>query len=123
VAPGAYRLTHTGGTNPGFRTPRLVDLTGVEVVFAVQTNNSVTLTATSGSPFSNILDGDEVFIPGMMTGDGSTPFSPLNQGRWSVLAASPSVLVLARPPTMGFQGIDQTVTGTSPSEFTAFSAT
>lgn len=117
-----YRLTYESNQHPNFRTPRSVDLTGVEVVFEVQNNNVMALTATSGTPFADVQDSDEIFIPGMMTGDGSTPFSPLNQGRWVVLAAAPDALVLARPQSMDFQGIDQTVTATSPSEFLAFSA-
>lgn len=117
-----YRLSHEANQPPNFRTPRSVDLTGVEVVFEVQRNNVTTLTATAGAPFSDIQDFDEVFIPGMMTGDGSTPFSPLNQGRWVVLASAPDALVLARPQSMDFQGIDQTLTPGSASEFLAFSA-
>ena len=123
LSPGTYRLTSTAGTPADFRTPRAVDLTGIEVVFSVQNNNSVTLTASSGTPFGTIQAGDEVFIPGMMTGDGSTPFSPLNQGRWIVLAQAPGALVLAREASVTFQATNQTVTPTSPAEFRAFSST
>ena len=115
-----YRLASTGGTAPGFRTARAVTLNTIGVVVTVNANLSVSLTAQSGSPFSAIAGGDQVFIPGLSTGDPAGPFSSLNEGWWTVLTASSTILVLTRG-TGAFSATSETVTPTDDVSFFAFS--
>jgi hypothetical protein len=115
-----YRLATTGGAAPGFRTARAVSLNGIAVALVVNQNLSVTATAQSGSPFSAVQAGDVVFIPGLSTGDPAGPFNSLNEGWWTVLTASSTVLVLTRG-SGPFSAQTETVTPTDDVSFFAFS--
>jgi len=118
-----YRITNTGGTAPGFRTDRALAVTGISLAVVVQTNLSVTVTAGSGTPFGAVQVGDIVFIPGLSTGDSASPFNSLNEGYWTTLSASTTVLTLARPAGDIFSGFSEAVTPASNAQFQAFSAT
>jgi len=120
LSASRYRLAATGGTAPGFRTARAVTLNTIAVVVTVNANLSVSFTAQSGTPFSAILAGDQVFVPGLSTGDPAGPFSSLNEGWWTVLTASSTVLVLTRG-TGAFSATSETVTPSDDVSFFAFS--
>lgn len=117
-----YRLAVTGGTAAGFRTARSVSVNNVAIALVVNQNLSVTATAQTGTPFSAIQAGDTVFIPGLSTGDPASPFNSLNEGWWTVLTASSTVLVLARVSGAPFSGISETVTPSDDVSFFAFSS-
>lgn len=121
-----YRITWTGaGAAPAFRTDRSVDLTGVTLTLVANPNLSLTVTADTGTPFSSVVAGDVVFIPGVSSGDPAGPFNDLNVGFWTVLAASGTVLTLARDPNLYpvFSGTSETVgPGITAEEFVAFTA-
>lgn len=121
--PSRYRFTWSGGANPGLRSDRALVIAGIALAFVVNANNTVNVTAGSGAPFGAVVGGDIVFIPGPTTGDGSSPFSVLNQGFWQVLAVNSStVLVLARPAGTSFDAVAETVTPTANTQFQAYSA-
>lgn len=124
LAPDRYRITFTGGTNPGFRTDRGLDLTGIALTLTEQANGSLLVAAGAGTPFVSLQAGDEAFIPGLMTGDPSSPFNALNQGRWSVLGvgAAGANVTLVRPNGTEFQGISENVTPTAAGQLLGYSA-
>lgn len=117
-----YRLTHSGGTAPGFRTDRGLNLTGIALTLTANANGSLTVLATTGTPFTGVQVGDEVMIPGVLTGDADGPFNPINEGLWSVLGASGTSLTLVRPAGTDFQGMSQSATPSAASQFLAYSA-
>lgn len=118
-----YRITHTAGTNPGIRTGRALTLTGIAVTFTVNSNATLTVTIPAGPDFTSVVVGDRVFIPHTTTGDTANVISVLNAGNWEVLGkASSTNITLVRPAGQDFEGITQTVTLTSNSQFRAFSA-
>jgi len=122
VDPTIYRMTWTGaGAAPVFRTARAVDTTGILLTLEAQTNSTLKVTAGSGTPFSAVQVGDVVFVPGASTGDPASPFNALNEGYWTVLSATSTILVLARDPSAVFNGASETVTPAAASEFQAFS--
>lgn len=121
VDANRYRITWTGGTDPGFRTDRALDLSTVALTLTVNANQSVTVTGGTGH-FSGVSIGDVVFIPGVSSGDAASPFSPLNEGYWTALAADANSLTLARMPGETFEGASETVTPSTASQLQAFSA-
>lgn len=122
IDPTVYRLTWTGvGAAPAFRVDRAVDTTGILLTLEVQTNSTLKVTAGSGTPFSAVLVGDVVFVPGASTGDPAGPFSALNEGYWTVLSATSTVLVLSRDPSAVFSGASEAVTPAAAYDFQAFS--
>lgn len=123
LSPDTYRLTHVGGTAPAFRVARSLNLTAIALTLTAQTNGSLLVAAASGTPFTVLQVGDEVFIPGMLTGDGSTPFNGINQGLWVVLGQNGNSVTLARQAGQCFQGLSEVVTPTAAGQFTAFGAT
>lgn len=117
-----YRLTHTGGTAPGFRTGRGLTLSGVAITFTVNSNSTVTVTVPAGPDFTALQVGDEVFVPHTTTGDSANVLSVLNAGYWQVLGKSSTTnITLIRLAGQDFQGISQTVTLTSNSQFRGYS--
>lgn len=117
-----YRISHTSGTAPGFRTGRGLTLNGVAVTFTVNANQTVTVTVPSGPDFTAVQVGDEVFIPHTTTGDTANVISVLNAGFWSVLGkASSTNITLVRSSGATFEAVTQTVTLTANSQFRAFS--
>ncbi len=122
IEESRYRISWTSGANPVFRTNRSVNLTGISTAVAIQANGVVTVTAGSGTPFSSVIVGDQVFIPGTTTGDGSTVFSVLNQGQWTVIGATSTALSLTRPTGTEFQASGETVTPTAIGQFVAYSS-
>lgn len=122
--PSRYRFTATGGTAPVFRTDRNLTLTGVAVTMTLNANATVTASATIGNPFVTALVGDTVLITGVNTGDATGVFNLLNQGYWNIIGVTSAVnITLARPAGILFTGTTETVTPTSNTNFTAFSAT
>lgn len=117
-----YRMTWTDGTAPGFRTDRNLDASSVELTLTLNSNLSVTVTG-SGSVFAAVQVGDVVFVPGLSTGDSASPFSPLNEGLWTVLSNGADSITIARAQGETFQGASEVVTPSSASQFQAFSAT
>lgn len=117
-----YRFTWSGGARPGFRTDRNIDLSTQSVTIGVNTNETITMTATAGS-FSAVQVADEVMIPGLTTGDPAGPFSEANVGRWIVLAKNggASVLQMSRPTGTSFSAQGQTVTVASAAQVVAMS--
>jgi len=120
LSASRYRIFATGGTAPGFRTARAVTLNSIAVIVTVAANLTVSVAAQSGTPFSAIVAGDQVFVPGLSTGDPAGPFNSLNEGWWTVLTASSTVLVLTRG-TGAFSATSETVTPTDDVSFFAFS--
>lgn len=118
-----YRFTHRAGTAPGLRTDRGLDLTGISLVVTAQRNGSLLVEALSGTPFADLQAGDEVFIPGMTTGDVAGPFSVMNEGRWSVLGQDGSSVTLVRVGADEL-GVSESanVTPSAPEQFFAYSA-
>lgn len=123
LASDRYRITHTGGTAPAFRTNRSLACSGIVLTLVVNSNLSVTITAGSGTPFSSVVAGDTVFIPGVSTGDTASPFNSLNEGYLVCLAATSTVLSLARFADSGvFSGISEIVTPSTNDQIQAFTA-
>lgn len=121
-----YRMRWTEtGTSPGFRTARdvsgMVDAEGLDAVLTLLSGNVVTVTSEGGSVFGDVEIGDVVYIPGQSTGDTSL-FDTLNEGEWTVLAASATQLTLTRPSGVDFTGATETVEITDADQFQVFSA-
>lgn len=123
--PTRYRVAWTGGTNPGFRTDRGLDLHTIVLTLTALSNLSLTVVAGTGTPFAAVQVGDTAFIPGVTTGDPAGPFNPLNEGYWSVLSVggSGASVTMARAPGSIFSGYSEVVTPSVATQFQAFSAT
>lgn len=118
-----YRITHTGGTNPTFRTGRNLTLNTCVLTFDVQANNMVNLSVTGGSDFTNMVAGDYLFLPGVATGDSANDVNTLNIGYWLVVAKSDNThLVITRPSGVDFEGVSELATITSNSHVVGFSS-
>lgn len=122
IDPTRYRITYLSGTAPVFRTARAVDLSATTLTLVVNQNLTMTATAGAGTPFSAVVVGDTVFIPGVSTGDVSGSFDTLNEGLWIVLSRSNTALVLVRPSGSVFSGIGEVVTNPATTKFLAYSA-
>lgn len=120
LGPDRYRLVHTGGTAPAFRTARTVPVATVALALTALANGTLTVSAASGTPFATVQVGDEVFVPGVTTGDPATVFSVLNEGTWFVAGSTPTLLTLARQGD--FQGVTETRTPASNTQFQIFSS-
>lgn len=120
--PTTYRLLSTGGTVPGFRTTRTVPVAAVALTLTVGANLAMTVTAATGTPFSTVQIGDTVLIPGVETGDPTSPFNSLNGGLWFVLTTSNTIITLSRDPSQVFSGISEVVTPASNSQFLVYSS-
>lgn len=120
LSPSRYRLSWVGGKDPVFRTARSLSLAG-NITFTVKANQTVVVTHASGSVFGNVQVGDDIFIPGVSTGDTAL-FSPLNEGHWVVLDSTATQLTLVRETGAVFEGYTQTVTLTTNNQFLAFSS-
>lgn len=119
----SYRITHTSGTNPVFRTGRNLTLNACTVTFAIQPNNIVTLSVPGLSPsdFTNVQANDIIFVPSITTGDSANVINTLNSGYWQVLSkTNAQTLSIARPTGTVFEGVSETVTLTSNSQMRAF---
>lgn len=122
LSSSRYRLSWDGvGTAPAFRTDRGLALSGTTVGIVVNPNATVTATSLTGG-FAGVLAGDALFIPGPTTGDSATPFSPLNEGLWTVMTASSTDLVMRRPTGTDFVGVAESVSVLSDLSMQAFSA-
>jgi hypothetical protein len=120
--PSRYRLTWTGvGADPGFRTARTVVSSPGNLLFALQANQTVKVTSSLGAIFGAVVVGDNVMVPGVVTGDPAV-FDPLNEGLWEVLAKTSTELTLRRPADATFSGVTETVAVTSDDQFLAYSA-
>lgn len=118
-----YRVSHTAGTAPGLRTPRNLTPNGMELVFAVNANATVTL--TSDAPlFGAVQPGDGVFIPHTTTGDVANVISAVNAGYWQALAVTSSQnITLVRLAGEDFSAVAETVTLTADSQLRAYGPT
>jgi hypothetical protein len=123
LANDRYRVTHTIGTAPAFKTTRSLACSGIVLTLVLNPNLSLTLIAGSGTPFSTTVAGDTIFIPGVSTGDSVSPFNSLNEGYWVVLSSTLTQLSLARFADSGvFSGTSETVTPSDNSQIQAFSS-
>lgn len=120
-----YRLSWATGTKPGFRTDVGLDLTGVAVTFAVQTNQTVVVSILAElTNFAAVTPTDIVYIPGVTTGDPAGPFNVANTGYWVVLSRPDShTLVLAAPAGGSFDAANETVTVVAATDFQAYTPT
>jgi hypothetical protein len=120
-----YRLTHSGGTAPAFRTSRGLALNGEELTLTINNNATVLveLDALSSKTFTSVQIGDIVFLPGLTTGDSATVFNTNNEGFWLVLAKTSKSLTLRRRIGESFIGVAESVVLTDDDQFQAFSAT
>lgn len=122
LVPGediTYRIRHTGGTAPGFRTARAFSANGGTIDVVVNTDQTVTMTIAGGT-FTGISGGDTLWLPGSEE-SVTSPFSVVNQGFWLVMTVSATVLVLRREED--FNGEAQTgVAITNANQIAAFSA-
>jgi hypothetical protein len=122
LSASLYRMTFTAGTDPEFRTARVVPVAHGDMTLEVLANQTLTVTHEDGAVFGAVHAGDEVFIPGATTGD--TPlFSVLNEGKWTVLDATSTKLTLVRDANEVFSGFAQVVALTADSQFLVFSST
>lgn len=112
---GRYRIAWSGGNHPGFRTVRSMTITGALTLTALA-NNSLFIEASSGSPFSNVQSGDNIYLD-------AAEFNPINGGFWSVLNSAGSSMTLVRFPGEDFSGVSETVTLSSQSSILAYSPT
>jgi hypothetical protein len=120
LASDRYRLAATGGTAPGFRANRNLNLSGTSLTLTAQANGSLLVVAASGTPFAALQVGDQVLIPGLLTGDASSPFSALNQGLWVVQGAGGASVTLVR--NGDFSGATETITPSAAGQFLGFSS-
>lgn len=118
--PSKYRLAVTGGTDPVFRVDREVALIGVETTVAVNPNLSVTISVVAGAPFASVEPGDVAFVRGPLTGFTS-PFSPLNEGYWTVLTAAGASITVTRNLSEVFSATSEVVTPDSNQAIEVFS--
>jgi hypothetical protein len=81
------------------------------------------VTSATGTPFSSVVAGDQVFVPGASTGDAASPFNALNEGLWFVLTATSTVLTLTRAAGTVFSGASEVVTPPTNASLLAYSAT
>lgn len=121
--PIRYRVTWTGGTNPVLRTDRALVTATIPLTLAVLGNLTMTVTAGSGTPFSAVQVGDQVLVPGVSTGDPTSPFNPLNEGLWYVLTSTSTILTLTRAAGTVFSGASEVVTPADNTFFLVFSST
>lgn len=120
---GRYRFTNSSGTAPALRTDRSLTPSGHQIQVAVNSNGTVTLTSNTSGEFTAVQVGDELFIPGVSTGDAAGSFDELNTGLWVVLSKTGStVLQVSRPAGTTFEAVAETVTVSSNSHLLAFSA-
>lgn len=120
-----YRFTHSGGTAPGLRTNRNIASSGKTFTIVVNANQTISMTASVGGTFAAAQVGDILFIPGVVTGDVSSPFNSLNQGFWLVLAkdGTNTTLSLSRLEGEVFEGYSEAgVVVASNTELQVFSA-
>lgn len=128
LSSSRYRITNSAGTAPAFRTARALSLSGIAVTFAIVANGTVEVSVTPANTFVNVQVGDQVWIPGVTTGDATGPFNQANEGLWSVLAVSAisgqaaRKLTLKRLNTSDPEGSSETVTPPLDTDFIAFSA-
>ena len=122
LASDRYRLAWTGtGAAPGFRTARALALATGNVTLTLNANLTVTVTSSLGSVFGAVQVGDTLHIPGVTTGD-SALFDPMNEGDWTVLAASAASLTVARAPDAVFSGATETKAVAANTQVQAYSA-
>lgn len=127
LLPTRYRFDGNIGTAPGLRVDRgftasfqtyTWDLGGIPGVMALQSS-------TVGA-FAAVQINDNLWVPGLTTGDVAGPFNALNEGMWVVVAKDPSssVVALSRPPGSTNPGFSESVVvGAIPDALQFFSPT
>ena len=109
MADSRYRFAYTGGTDPGLATNVALSFVGITFNVIVNANSSMSITATTSTPFTGVSAGQTLYIYG--TDDGVTgAFNPQNAGIWKILSASTTSLVVTRYPGTTFDGVSETVT-------------
>jgi hypothetical protein len=126
LSPSRYRFQWDGGgTNPTLRTDRNLLWSSELATVNVLANQSATITVSGGlgHDFTGVQVGDNLYLPGPVTDDGSSPFSPLNQGFWLVIGIlSSTEIVVTRLPGQPFSAANEAVTLSSAGFIQAYSA-
>lgn len=89
LSSSRYRFTNSAGTAPAFRTARTISHTGVALTLTALTNGALQISAVTLNTWVNLVVGDQVFIPGITTGDTAGPFNAANEGLWQVIGVAP----------------------------------
>jgi hypothetical protein len=120
INSGTYRFAWIGGTNPSLAIDQALTFGATNFTVVQASNQVVTLTALSGTPFSAVTAGATLYING--ANDVSTPkFNVLNSGYWNVTTASPAVLTMVRPQGVSYSAMDETITAaTGANDMVAF---
>ena len=117
---GVYRIRHTDGMAPGFRTTRTLSGIGsASVAVTVNADATVFFDVTSGT-FAGALAGDILWLPGDSEGV-SSPFELENQGFWQILKAT-SARITARRLQGLFNGVSQSAVSVDATTVRAFSS-
>lgn len=118
-----YRFTHSAGTAPAFKPPVALALAGSSLTIAVQPDATALMTIVGVDTWGALAPGDEVFIPGITTGDTASPFNTLNEGAWVVMAivVAGSVIQVARRADATFEGVSETIAVTDDTQVIAYS--
>lgn len=111
VSPLAVAGTFGTLTAPGF--------TGQGATLTLNANQTLTVTAASGTPFTGAAVNDAVFMPGVATGDAATNVDPLNVGYWRILSVAPATVTLTRGSGV-FSGVSQTITAINSNDLQIF---
>jgi len=122
VASDLYRVEAMAGTAPAFRVDRGLDLATVALTLTAQANGTLVVASAVGTPFSVLQASDEVFLPGVSTGDAASPFSLLNLGSWVVLGigSAGATVTLQRPAGQSAVMASEVVTPTAASQVQGF---
>lgn len=124
LEPSVYRMMHSGGAAPVFRTSRGLALNGEELTLTINNNATalLELDALSAKNFNAVQVGDTVFLPGLTTGDAATVFNSNNEGFWLVLARTTKSLTMRRRIGEDFIGVAEVVTLTDNDQLQVFSS-
>lgn len=123
-----YRVTTAVGTSPAFRTVRTLVVASVALTVTAQANATIQISTTVAGTFSNLVAGDQVWIPGSSTGDTAGQFDASNEGLWSVLGVAAvsgqagRLLTLKRLDATEATGVSQAVTPAANTEVQAWTA-
>ena len=110
--PGTYRFTNSGGTNPAFRTNRLLGADVTTQITVTVNGPIMTLTQSGGTAIntSSVAIGDILNI-----GPGAGLSFP-NQGQWTIIAKTSTSLTV-----QNLNGVAETAIILDPTQFIAFS--
>lgn len=114
-----YRFSWVGGTDPSFETNVALSVVDAALTLTVNANQTVSLSGPPGS-FTGVSPGHVLYVYGPADKTTSA-FNPSNAGKWRVLAATATLLMLARFSGEDFVAMDETVTASSGTDFIVYS--